>query len=65
MKSYWKDSARIQMGPIDALPDIDQDSIVDNSGYTPRSGGGGGGYGFNKSGRGGAGGNRNSGRSSQ
>lgn len=65
LQGYWKDSARIQMGPVDTLPDIDQDSIVDNSGYTPRNGGGGNGYGFNKSGRGGAGagGNRNSGRS--
>ncbi|CAF0964273.1 unnamed protein product [Rotaria sordida] len=56
LQGYWKDSARIQMGPITELPEIDESSKED---YTNYSGG------KNKSpyGGGGGGGNRNSGKS--
>ncbi|CAF0929234.1 unnamed protein product [Rotaria sordida] len=53
LQGYWKDSARIQMGPITELPEIDESSKED---YTNYSGG------KNKSPYGG-GGNRNSGKS--
>ncbi|CAF3338707.1 unnamed protein product [Rotaria sp. Silwood1] len=56
LQGYWKDSARIQMGPITELPELDEASMND---YKSSSGG------YNKSSRGGSGGggNRNSGRS--
>ena len=57
LQGYWKDSARIQMGPITELPELDESSMTDNN----SRGGGGGGY--NKPARGG-GGDRNGGRSS-
>ncbi|CAF3918693.1 unnamed protein product [Rotaria magnacalcarata] len=53
LQSYWKDSARIQMGPITELPELDEASMNDSS-YS---------RGGNKPSRGGAGGNRNAGRS--
>ncbi len=53
LQSSWKDSPRIQMGPITKLPELDEASMNDHNSYS-RGGGGGGG-----------GGNRNSGRSSK
>ncbi len=52
LQSSWKDSPRIQMGPITKLPELDEASMNDHNSYS-RGGGGGGG------------GNRNSGRSSK
>ncbi|CAM4854969.1 unnamed protein product [Rotaria socialis] len=56
LQSYWKDSARIQMGPITELPELDEASMNDSS-YSR------GGNKPSRGGAGGAGGNRNAGRS--
>ena len=51
LQSSWRDSARIQMGPITELPELDEASMNDHNIFTRG----------NKSG----GGDRNSGRSSE